>query len=58
MGIKNIHLVLIIVSILFSFGFGWWNMNHDYALWGYLSVIVGAGLLVYCTQFIKKMKVL
>jgi hypothetical protein len=58
MGIKYIHVTLIIVSIALSLGFGLWNLNHDYAAWGYFSFAIAAGLVIYCVQFVKKMKVL
>jgi len=58
MGVKNIHLVLIVVSIVLSLGFGLWALNHGCAVWGYGSFAVAAGLVIYCVQFVKKMKVL
>jgi len=58
MGIKYIHVVLIVASILLSFGFGVWTLNHNCALFGYLSFLIGVALIIYCTQFIKKMKAL
>ncbi len=58
MGIKYIHVTLIAVSILLCLGFGFWNLNHDSALWGYCSFTVAIALLIYCIQFIKKMKAL
>ncbi|MDE2009718.1 MAG: hypothetical protein KGJ09_06525 [Candidatus Omnitrophica bacterium] len=58
MGIKNIHVLLIVISILLSVGFGFWAVFHNYAVWGYLSFIIAAVLIVYCVQFIKKMKTL
>lgn len=58
MGIKYIHVVLIVVSIFLSLGFGFWTLNHNYPLSAYCSFAVAVGLLFYCIQFIKKMKVL
>ena len=58
MGIKYIHVTLIVVSILLSLGFGFWTLNHDYTAWGYVSFVTAVGLIVYCVQFVKKMKVL
>ena len=58
MGIKYIHVILIVVSIALALGFGCWTLSHSYMIWGYGSFILAAGLLVYCVQFIKKMKVL
>lgn len=59
MDIKYIHVTLIIVSILLSLGFGFWALPHaDYWVWGYCSFAIAVGLIFYCVQFIKKMKVL
>ena len=58
MGIKYIHVVLIIVSIGLSLGFGFWTLRHECAVSGYCSFVVALALMVYCLQFIKKMKVL
>ena len=32
MGIKYIHVVLIVVSILLCLGFGFWTLNHNYTI--------------------------
>ena len=58
MGIKNIHLILILVSILLALGFGCWTLNHHDIFLSGFSFMVMAGLLVYCVQFIKRMKAL
>ena len=58
MGIKYIHVFLIVLSIALCLIFGFWTLNHNYAVLGYLSFIIAAGLVVYCAQFIKKMKAL
>ena len=58
MGIKYIHVVLIIASILLALGFGFWTLNHQYSLLGCCSFAVGVALVFYCAQFIKKMKAL
>ena len=58
MGIKYIHVTLIVVSIALCLGFGLWNLIHDYTFSGYCSFAVAAGLIVYCVQFIKKMRTL
>jgi len=58
MGIKYIHVVLIIASILLSLGFGVWTFNHNYVVSAIASLAVALALVVYCFQFIKKMKVL
>jgi len=58
MDIKYIHVVLIVVSIILSLGFGFWALIHDYGLLGYCSFAIAVGLIIYCVQFIKKMKAL
>jgi hypothetical protein len=58
MGVKNIHVVLIVVSIILSLSFGFWTLNHEYTAWGYCSFTITLGLIVYCAQFIKKMRTL
>ena len=58
MGVKNIHVVLIAVSILLSFGFGLWLIAHSFTAWGCLSFAITVALLIYCVDFIRKMKVL
>ena len=54
MGIKYIHVILIVVSIALSLGFGVWTLNHNYTASGYCSFAVALALIVYCVQFIKK----
>ena len=56
MGIKYIHVFLIILSIALCLGFGFWTLNHHSAITGYCSFAVAMALVVYCAQFIKKMK--
>jgi len=56
MGIKYIHVFLIILSIALFLIFGIWTLKHDNALTGYASFVIAAGLAVYCLIFIKKMK--
>jgi len=58
MGIKYIHVVLIVASILLCLGFALWTLNHHYAISAYSSFAVAVALTIYCIQFIKKMKVL
>jgi len=58
MGIKYIHVTLIVVSIALSVGFGLWTLNHDESALGFASFAVAAGLFVYCVQFVRKMKAL
>ena len=58
MGVKHIHVVLIVVSIILSIFFGLWTLNHHYEIWAYVSFATAAGLLVYCVQFIRKIRAL
>jgi len=58
MGIKYIHVTLIVISIVLSLGFGIWALKHDDMAWGYCSFAATAGLVVYCIGFIKKIKAL
>jgi hypothetical protein len=58
MGIKYIHVTLIVVSILLALGFGFWALNHEFMAWGYGSFAMAVGLIVYCLKFIRKMKAL
>jgi hypothetical protein len=56
MGIKYIHLILVIVSIALCLDFGVWTLNHNYTTWAVCSFVVTLGLIIYCVKFIKKMK--
>ncbi len=58
MGIKYIHVTLIVVSIVLCLGFGFWALNHDYTVWGYCSFAIAVGLVIYCVKFIRKMRTL
>ena len=59
MGIKYIHVFLIVLSIALCLIFGLWALNHgDQIIIGYCSFALAAGLVVYCIKFIKKMKAL
>ena len=58
MGIKYIHVFLIVLSIALCVCFGLWTLNHNYTIIGYCSFAIALALVVYCVQFIKKMKAL
>jgi len=58
MGIKYIHVFLIVLSIVLCLIFGFWTLYHSEQIIGYCSFAMSAGLIVYCIQFIKKMKAL
>ena len=63
MGLKNIHVVFISISIALCLGFGTWcvSMYRDLGVTGYLAVglvsfALAVGLVVYGNWFLKKMK--
>jgi len=58
MDIKYIHVLLIVVSIILSLGFGLWTLNHNYRPLGFCSFAIAVGLIIYCVKFVKKMKAL
>ena len=58
MGIKYIHVVLIVASIILSLIFGVWTLKHNNAVSAYASFIIAAGLMIYCVRFLRKMKAL
>jgi len=58
MGIKYIHVTLIVMSILLCVGFGFWSLYHSGLMVGYCSFAIAVGLVIYCVGFIKKMKVI
>ncbi len=58
MGIKNIHITLIAVSVLLSVVFGFWCMNNAFQILGYVSLVAGAALAFYGVNFIKKARTL
>jgi hypothetical protein len=58
MGIKNIHIMLISASSLILGLFGFWGLNNNFQLLGYLSILITVCLVIYGIQFIKKTKTL
>ena len=56
MGIKNIHLFLITAALALSLVFGFWALNHDFQLLGWISMAAAVGLVIYGVQFLKKVK--
>ena len=58
MGIKNIHVLLIASASIVSLFFGFWGLNHDYALLGYAAIAAGLILIIYGYNFLKKVKAL
>jgi len=55
MGIKNIHLVLIVAAIIYFLFFGVWSLKNDHEVFADTSFLLAAATVVYCIQFIKKM---
>jgi hypothetical protein len=61
MSLKTFHIFFIVVSILFAFGFSWWEFSSfrtvgqsiDLILM-IVSVVTGIGLIFYCLWFVKK----
>ena len=58
MGVKNIHVLLIVISILLFVFFGVWTLNHNDTISAYVSFAIAVALLIYCINFIKKMRAL
>jgi hypothetical protein len=61
MSLKTFHIFFIVVSILFSFGFSWWELTSFRTMgqsidlaFTIISIITGIGLAFYCAWFIKK----
>ena len=63
MSLKTFHIFFIVVSTLFLFGYGAWNVTM-YQSGGSLSPVAyagasflaGAGLVVYGIRFLRKLK--
>jgi hypothetical protein len=58
MGIKQVHLLIITASIVFSVIFGFWILQHNYPIVAYGSFAAATALTVYCVKFINKTKAL
>ena len=63
MSLKAFHIFFIVVSILFSFGFGAWGLRAHGAgrdgsilVLAILSLLAGLGLVVYLVTFIRKIR--
>jgi glycopeptide antibiotics resistance protein len=63
MSLKTFHIFFIALSILTAFGFAVWliygytkSENVDQLLGGVLSIVAGAGLIVYGIRFLRKLK--
>ena len=58
MGIKNIHVVLISTSVLMALVFALWSFKNEHSPWGFTSIGVAIGLIIYGITFLKKAKTL
>jgi hypothetical protein len=65
MSIKAIHIVLIVLAVMLSIGFGLWSMmfakdtgDNSYKLAGFASFAIGLGLIFYGIHFIKRARTL
>jgi len=56
MGIKKIHILLIVLSCVLALFFGVWAIGHKYSIEGGCSLVIAVGLFVYAILFLKKMK--
>jgi hypothetical protein len=63
MSLKAFHIVFIVVSVLTAFGFATWLIDGylkshaaGQLIGGLLSILVGAGLIVYGIRFLRKLK--
>lgn len=63
MSLKTFHVVFIAVSVLTAFGFATWLLDGylkshatGQLIGGFLSVLVGVGLIVYGIRFLRKLK--
>lgn len=56
MGIKQIHVVLIAGSILLFIALGVWSIHHNQMIAGLFSFSLASALIIYCINFLKKLK--
>ena len=63
MSLKAFHIFFIALSVLTAFGFAVWVIsgytksgNTDQLIAGVISVLAGAGLIVYGIRFLRKLK--
>jgi len=63
MSLKAFHIVFIALSVVLAFGFGIWLINAFAATGdslqvagGIISLVAGAGLIVYGLRFLRKLK--
>ena len=56
MGIKNIHVVLIAVSVLLGVFFALWSLNNGHKLWSVCAIASVIALGLYGFTFLKKYK--
>ena len=58
MGIKNIHIVLIVASILVCLFFAIWSVKNVHGSWGIIAFVTAVALGIYGVGFVKKAKTL
>ena len=58
MGVKYIHVVLIVASIVLALFFGVWTLNCHETVFAYSSFIIAVGLTIYCINFLRKIRTL
>ena len=58
MGIKNIHILLISLSIVMSGVFGFWALGHEMRGLSVAAFVLLGGLSIYFINFLKKLKTL
>ena len=63
MSLKHFHIVFIVLAVLCCLGFGIWALVSDAGvasnsirITGWLSLVIGAGLVVYGVWFFRKSK--
>ncbi len=63
MSLKTFHIFFIVVSVLFLFGFGAWNVtmyqsggNVTMVAFAGISFLAGIGLVLYGIRFLRKLK--
>ncbi|MAI87694.1 MAG: hypothetical protein CMF98_00945 [Candidatus Marinimicrobia bacterium] len=59
MSLKALHLILISLSTILSFGFSYWALfiaNESFFIFGLLGIIFSISLIIYGFWFLKKLK--
>ena len=58
MSLKAFHVIFVLFSLAITVGFGVWALttNPEYRVWGIVSLVLAAGLVVYGVKFLQKLK--